>query len=151
MTSETAKSISSEAALDREPLPQRRTAAACLLLEEGPDGWTGLYCAQGREDGAETAAYLNRHYPDGLARLLPLGDLAALGGAPARCPRMDADGDYLPARDPAYPPEPEPTAREACAIWHSLHPMVDFSCLYAPGAGWTVWDAWARAPLGDAA
>jgi len=88
---------------------------------------------------------------DGLARLLPLGDLAALGGAPARCPRMDADGDYPPARDPAYPPEPEPTAREACAIWHYLHPVVDFSCLYAPGAGWTVWDAWARAPLGDAA
>ena len=86
------------------------------MLEVTPDGWKGLYCFQGRETPAETAAYLNSHYPDGLVRLYPLGDLITLGSAPAACERMDEDGDYEPARDPDYPPPAWPDWDEALDI-----------------------------------
>lgn len=132
------------------PLPQRVTASACLLLAKGTDGWTDLYCAQGREDALATRAYLSRYYPDGLARLQGLGDLVALGGTPGQCPRMDEDGDYLPARDPAYPPAPQADLAAVCEAWHLLHPVLDFVCAFTPEEGWRTWDAWGQHRLHDA-
>jgi len=117
-------------------------AAPCLLLEEGPEGWSGLYCAQGREGPEETADYLSARYPDGLTRLRPLGDLAALGGHPESCDAMDSDGEYGPARDPDYPPPAEPTPRAACAVWAGLKTPA-FVCLYA-GGRWRLADALGR-------
>ena len=125
------------------PLPlERCLVAPCLLLEEGPDGWSGLYCAQGREGPEETADYLSARYPDGLARLRSLGDLAALGGRPESCDAMDSDGEYGPARDPDYPPAAEPTPQAACAAWAGLKSPA-FVCLYANGS-WRLADARGR-------
>lgn len=135
---------------DSEPLPQCLTLTACLLLARGADGWTGLYCAQGREDAPATRAYLSRYYPDGLARLQGLGDLVALGGTPGQCPRMDEDGDYLPARDPEYPPAPQADLAAVCEAWHLLHPVLDFVCAFTPEEGWRTWDAWGQRRLHDA-
>ena len=123
-----------EAAEDA-PLPLASAPpSSCLLLEEDSDGWTGLYCFQGREGAPETAAYLNRHYPDGLARLFPLGDLVALGGRPGLCDAADSDGEYLPARDPNYPPTGA-TAEEVCAAFGAIKTDIRFACLYEPATG----------------
>jgi len=114
-----------------------------LLLENGQEGWSGLYCHQGREDAEETLAYLNARYPDGLARLRPLGDLLALGGTPGYCEAMNTHGDYLPSRDPDYPPAPEPELHDACAVWNAIK-SVTRTCLHEPDAGWRLADAWGR-------
>jgi len=105
--------------------------SSCLLLARRLSGWTGLYCFQGREGAPETVAYLNRHYPDGLARLLPLGDLVALGGRPGLCDAADSDGEYPPARDPNYPPTGA-TAEEVCAAFGAIKTDIRFACLYEP-------------------
>jgi len=74
--------------------------------------------------------------------LRALGDLAALGGRPESCDAMDSDGEYGPARDPDYPPAPEPTSRAACAAWAELKTPA-FVCLYAGGC-WRLADARGR-------
>ncbi len=117
--------------------------APSLLLEQTPEGWAGLYCYQGRENAEETLAHLALHYPDGLARLQPLGDLITLGGTPEHCEAMEADGEYAPARDPEYPPATEPDLHQACVIWNRLK-AATYACLYLPGAGWSLADPWGR-------
>ena len=111
--------------------------STCLLLAETPEGWRGLYCFQGRETPAETAAaYLNSCYPDGLVRLYPLGDLITLGAAPEECERMDADGEYAPARDPDYPPPAWPDWDEALDMWMAIHGLVHFAVRWRRITGW---------------
>ncbi len=84
----------------------------------------------------ETAVFLNRHYPDGLTSLLPLGDLVTLGGHPEACDRMDEDGDYGPARDTEYPPPPWPDWDEAMDLWTAIHMVVDFVARWRRESGW---------------
>ena len=118
---------------DPAPLAER---SACLLLEVTPDGWKGLYCFQGRETPAETAAYLNSHYPDGLSRLRPLGDLITLGSAPSECERMDEDGDYEPARDPDYPPPAWEHWDDLMDMWTAVHVVLHFVVRWRADLGW---------------
>jgi len=120
---------------ERHPLPQCLTRAACLLLAPAPEGWVCLYCAQGRWDAADTCAYLQQYYPDGLLRLREAGcALAGLGAEPALCPVLmePGEGPDLPAVADLH---------EAVDYASCCHPVVNFVVVFAPQEGhWHAYD-----------
>jgi len=120
----------------------------CLLLSEDRWGVQGLYCMLAREGVEATLAYLAAHYPDGLARLLPLGDLLVLGPTPESSESLNSEGDYLPAQQADYPPAGQPSLSAACAAWQAVKPQLDYACCFHPGVGWRGYNAWG-APLPD--